>query len=401
VQSSVAFSRLALACLTAVFSGLSWGSSAVTSSQFAVSESGAATLTIPIQVPRGIGGMEPQLALSYSSSAGNGLVGLGWTLSGPSAITRCPKSRVLDGVQGTVTFGVGDRYCLDGQRLVVVTVPNMSNVEATGNQDAFYSLAGNTYRTERDSFSRISAVGNHAGQSTVPNSFKVETKAGLILEFGLGANSQVLTNFPAGVGTATINRWLLQRISDRHGSFVEFVYCRGEVSEDGATCTDPEANAWNGTKLLHYIRYTNRSGLLDGTFAVVFGHEARPDRIQGFHAGSSSRQTQRISRISTYRDFTGPAAAARGKLVRSYTLTYEPLEDSTLKGIRATNTSRLIQVQERDGDGVALPPLQFTLAPDTVFGLPVSHRPNAQTGTPRAPEGCGGVIGNRIQMQCP
>ena len=56
--------------------------------QFDVSPLGAATYTVPIQVPPGIAGIEPKLSMSYSSRAGNGLLGVGWTLDGLPAITR-------------------------------------------------------------------------------------------------------------------------------------------------------------------------------------------------------------------------------------------------------------------------------------------------------------------------
>jgi len=90
--------------------------------QFAVSESGAATYSIPIQIPPGTGGIEPKLALSYSSQSGNGLLGVGWNLAGLSAITRCPRTMAQDGVRGSVNFDANDRYCLDGQRLMVVSL---------------------------------------------------------------------------------------------------------------------------------------------------------------------------------------------------------------------------------------------------------------------------------------
>lgn len=383
--------RIVLAALAFAMNFDALGNGMNTASQFAVSESGAATVTIPVQVPRGIGGMEPQLSLNYSSGSGNGLLGLGWTLSGPSAITRCPKSMATDNARGAVTFGVGDRYCLDGQRL---------EIEGQASTDALYGTAGSQYRTERDSFSRVTAVGTFNSQVNVPNSFKVETKSGLILDFGLSANSQVSTNFVAGVSTlATINRWMLQRISDRNGSFVEFVYCAGEVALDGTTCNT--AN-WAGSKVLQYIRYTNRNGAVDGSFAVVFGYQTRPDRVQGFHAGSAARQTQRIVKIETYRDFAGPLAGVLqlGKLVRGYDIAYEPIEISAAS-VRATNSSRISRIQERDRDGNTLPPLLFTVAPDAVFGSPVVHRAATTVGIPRAPAGCGGVIGGRVTLMCP
>src|SRR4030095_5870018 len=64
-----------------------------TEGQFSVSESGAATYTIPLQLPPGSGGIQPQLALSYNSQSGNGLLGVGWSLSGLFALTRSSAER--------------------------------------------------------------------------------------------------------------------------------------------------------------------------------------------------------------------------------------------------------------------------------------------------------------------
>eukprot|EP00118_Oscarella_pearsei_P019555 m.208404 g.208404 ORF g.208404 m.208404 type:complete len:115 (+) comp39708_c0_seq1:112-456(+) len=54
---------------------------------------GGILATIGLQVPRGSGGREPGLALKYSSTAGNGAIGLGWKLSYLPTITRCPRTK--------------------------------------------------------------------------------------------------------------------------------------------------------------------------------------------------------------------------------------------------------------------------------------------------------------------
>ena len=52
---------------------------------------GTATYGIPIDVPKGRGGIAPNLSLSYNSEQGNGWVGVGWTLD-MGAIQRSTKA---------------------------------------------------------------------------------------------------------------------------------------------------------------------------------------------------------------------------------------------------------------------------------------------------------------------
>ena len=92
-----------------------------TKGNFSVNESGAATYAIPITVSPGTAGMEPQLALAYSSMGQAGPLGMGWTLSGLSSISRTKATLAQDGFIDGVDFDVSDRFILDGQRLMVVS----------------------------------------------------------------------------------------------------------------------------------------------------------------------------------------------------------------------------------------------------------------------------------------
>ena len=89
--------------------------------------------------------MQPSFALTYNSRSGNGIAGLGWSLSGASSIHRCPKTVAQDGSSGAVVFDGTDRLCLDGQRLVATS--------------GSYGLAGTTYRTEVDTFAKVTQNG--------------------------------------------------------------------------------------------------------------------------------------------------------------------------------------------------------------------------------------------------
>jgi hypothetical protein len=61
--------------------------------------------------------------LDYSSLAGNGILGVGWSLGGVSAITRCAATIEQDGISGSraIKLTNADRFCLDGQRLMLVS----------------------------------------------------------------------------------------------------------------------------------------------------------------------------------------------------------------------------------------------------------------------------------------
>jgi hypothetical protein len=108
------------------------------SGNFSVSADGAATYSIPIAVPKGRSGMEPSISINYSSQGGNGLLGVGWSLSaGNSQIARCGSSMRRDGAVRPVQFGAQDHFCLDGARLVqvgTITIPNVRGAVSSTEQ---------------------------------------------------------------------------------------------------------------------------------------------------------------------------------------------------------------------------------------------------------------------------
>ena len=108
-----------------------------------VSSTGAATYTIPFNVPAGMNGMRPNIALVYDSQSGAGLAGMGWTLSGFSKIHRCPLTIATDGRVEGVTYDVTDRFCLDGQPLILVS--------------GAYGWDGAEYRTEVHNYEKITS----------------------------------------------------------------------------------------------------------------------------------------------------------------------------------------------------------------------------------------------------
>jgi hypothetical protein len=193
-----------------------------TPATFDVSDQGTATYQVPIQVPPGVAGLQPKLALQYDSQGPRGIAGPGWSMAGVPTIRRCAKTDAQDGVRSGVSLSSQtDRFCLQGQRLVLKK-----------DQTKNYGDDGAVYFQEIDSFSRVTSRGI-AGDG--PESFDVEEKSGQRLQFGGTANSRLLPlQATADTATSTVLTWYVNQITDRSGNVVNFTYVMsgGEILLD-------------------------------------------------------------------------------------------------------------------------------------------------------------------------
>ena len=89
-----------------------------TEGALSVSPTGAATYTIPIKVQNGLSEFSPSISLTYSSQSGNGIAGMGFSISGLSAISIVPRSVYFDGQAECIYSGEDNVFTLDGQRLL-------------------------------------------------------------------------------------------------------------------------------------------------------------------------------------------------------------------------------------------------------------------------------------------
>ena len=250
-----------------------------------VTSSGTAQYSIPLWTPPGTGGIRPQLSLVYGHQQPNGILGVGWSIGGLSSIRRCSRTLAQDGVAAPVNVydpGHQDRFCLDGNRLRWVS----------GNP---YGVAPSTYRTELETFARITA---NDSLGTGPAWFRVEGKDGLFYEYG---NSPDSRQIPTGYTEA--ETWSLSKIADRNGNYLTITY-------------DLE----NGSLRPDEIIYTGTAALGPGSYVVRFVYEpaVRTDQIQGYEGTSSAsglvREVRRLLRIEMRHS---------GSVVRQYLFTYE------------------------------------------------------------------------------
>jgi RHS repeat-associated protein len=288
-----------------------------TPGEFSVSDDGTAQYTVPLWVPAGRGAVTPQLSLSYSSRAGNGLLGVGWSLGGLSTISWCGRTIAQDGYTDGGHFDGTGALCLNGGRLVPIS-PQWLPVRE--------------YRTEQETFTRIIA---YETQDNVPDFFKVFTKDGKILTFGGTAEARVqpyllmgtpppepaaLVRVPGAPRATTA--WVLDRIEDRNGNAATVEYSRTEGDAAGLW--------WMELRPARISYAPNRR--------VEFIYDDfRPDKIDGFSGGTHTRTAARMRRIEMW---AGPEGGTE-ELLRQYRIEYE--------SVSITGRSLLSTVTECDG----------------------------------------------------
>ena len=168
-----------------------------------VSATGAAKYNIPIAVAPGTGKMQPDISLDYGHHNGNGPLGMGWTLSGLSVISRSGKNVAHDGKADPIKWDHTDTYTLDGGRLRLFSGGN--------------GLNGSQYRSEVESFSKITA---HGQNGNGPAYFTVETKGGMLMEYGKTENSNIKNK----TETETFI-WRLNKVTELiSGNYMTYIY---------------------------------------------------------------------------------------------------------------------------------------------------------------------------------
>lgn len=243
---------------------------------FDVSDLGSASYTIPINVPNGVGGMQPSISLNYNSQGGNGIMGMGWSLSAVSAITRVPNNIYNDKKVTGVQLNAEDRFAIDGNRLIVT---NMNYGEPTSE-----------YHTELESYRTVTANGQ---LGTGPSSFTVKDAEGRTFEYGLSTNSRGLIP-----GKMEPYMWLLEKVSDLNGNSMLYKYSN---------------NA--GELYLMSIEYTYPQNGSPAQYSVDFTYDTKPDPQFSYLAGYKIATTLKLNKIAV-------TQKSPLKYIRTYNLNY-------------------------------------------------------------------------------
>lgn len=272
----------------------------LTSGVFRVDESGQVSYQIPLVLPAGVAGVQPQVSLTYSSGSGQGIAGMGWNVSSTSIISRCPKTVIQDNVNQMPKLEVNDGFCLNGQRLKLIS--------------GVYGKAESKYRLELDDFSRITAVGQDLNGSG-PQGFEVRNKAGETHYYGnTSFSSSDADAFvePGGFTAGSVaSFWALKGYKDDFNNKVEFSYLK-----NGVTGTE------TGAFLINSINYSGG--------AVNFKYETIKEPQQGYSYGGVALRKYRLDAVEVEQS---------GEDFRYYDLSYVDSADNYLNAVQECLTS--------------------------------------------------------------
>jgi len=344
--------RVALVALLSVLfvqivDALSFGR---TAGQFSVSTSGSAQYAIPIWVPPGPRGVQPNISLRYDSESGIGTLGLGWALSGLGSISRCNKTVAQDTIPAAVGLVTTDGYCINGNRL-----------RLTGGT---YGVDSSMYQTEIADFSNVTAHGA-AGQG--PAYFTVQGRDGVTYDYGYvdsngnGANSQVLAT-----GTTTAAAWMLSKVIDRAGNnyVINYTSSSGTAIPSTILWTPTSAGASTYTYKMQFNYTTNVPQgtlyrYLDGTVAtnnqllasieIFNGATVIKDYFLGYQASPSTGRNELNSITECADSAQTNCLLPTGVAYQASTAGVSTTASTALSGTGACLTARY----DLNGDGIA------------------------------------------------
>ena len=260
---------------------------------------GTVTLSYAVDVPAGRKGMQPAVGLSYSSSGGDGLAGIGWSMStGLGVISRTTQN-------GQLYYDHRDTFTFNGQRLV----------KETGSNDS----ENGTYRLEIESgFSKFVLTDAENG-----GVWQVYDKAGTVTVFGQDLSSRIY--IPDNPAKTYI--WNFNRSTDLNGNYMSAAYDDSEYEEKHIL-------------YLREIRYTGNSaqGMAANQY-VRFHYTGRDESYVSKAPGFIMTMDRLLDYIEVGWDDPDGFLGTNTELWR-YTMIYETSADSGRPLLKTVESSR-------------------------------------------------------------
>jgi hypothetical protein len=299
---------------------------------------GRFTYDIPIKVPRGAHGMQPNLSLTYDSGKGNDIVGMGWSLTGLSHIAR-------------VNYGSGINY--DG-----------TDTYAHSDLGILVKQPDGSYRSKKESFTKFVPHGTYGDG---PCYWVAYDRTGAELMYGTALYSTLLRPGNSGV-PGSIRMWALAKVVDLFFNAYTVSYINDPIHQNQRLY--PSQIDYTFSALRHAIGTPDYYDIDPKGIhrSVQLQYELRQDMYE--HATPTSTGETEVTRLRLKWIIVMSGCqntwCGGGTLVRKYRLDYQcgapdPTNpDPTSCAYSETNRSRLTSVTEYGSDGTStLPPQAF------------------------------------------
>ena len=261
---------------------------------------GAATYSIPLEVPQGRNGLTPQISLSYNSHSTSQrptITGTAWQLS---------QNYIFRDTNFNFEGAENDKFnlVLNGETHELVYVP-----------------AENRYHTKKETFLHITKTTGAPNQKS--EYWQIKTPDGTTYRFGYNPDSELVSNT-----YDYVVKWSLDLIKDTHNNEIYYTYTENPTAND------------LGAVYPSKIEYNNEKSRI-----IEFKLEDydRPDNWLVYENGNKIRESRRIKEI---------IINANSKLVRKYVLNYATFDTS------AKSFLSDITIVGSDGS-TSLPPIKF------------------------------------------
>lgn len=298
--------------------------------------SGTGNFTVPIAIPPGRNGFQPEVNLVYSTGNGNSPFGLGWKLTIPNVSRKTSKGipQYVDDVESQPN---SDTFLLSGaEDLVLVSDAGVLPARFKPRTEGLFAIIEHL-KDDRSDF------------------WRVQSKNGFISTYGTPGS---VNNDPAVVAhpqqREKVFSWELTQTIDTYGNRIDYSYLR-DLREEGS-------RSWDQL-YLDTIQYIDLEDGGEKRFlvSIKFIYEERPDAFSQYRSGFEIRTRLRCQRIEIKTHSAGDI------LIKTYELFYMdkqvetgeiPASSLPLNGVSLL--SRISIIGQDGEDTQELPPLDFS-----------------------------------------
>jgi RHS repeat-associated protein len=306
--------------------------------------SGAFSYSIPIKVPPGRNGMQPNIALFYRSTNSHSWLGVGWDLN-PGRIERSTK-------HGPPTYDNPSAPGSSPDTYIYATAAGGTQLVFTGTETIDQKTCG-IYHAEIDSGSFVRFIHHPDPAHPARGYWEAWMKSGRKAWFGKDQSSQGAVGSDDSVITHPLSNngvfsWALEREEDLNGNAIVYSYQHPGTTNDYLT--------GNNNMYLDQIKYN----FIGSTPNTIIDFEIANQDDRGILA--SYRESFRSKMRIVYDHFLTSINETVNGRVRKYKLFYKQLNLS--KGVTISCLKEVQEFGKTDGDSFL--PVQLTYSENNV-----------------------------------